>query len=302
MYDLISIGSISIDMYFQGDSLTNDGDRFNLAIGGKYQVEHFHAGLGGGAANVAIGVQKKGYKTAVWGKIGENQFKNLILKHLKDNDITSELCDEEKDYIKISSILLSSKGERTIIHYETPHEHIIKTAEDLKKIEKTKVLYLSNLWRVPLEERKQILSHAQSHNIITIMNLGIADCRRSIEQIESLLHHTNILIINTHEFAEVVKKPIHKLDFKKDITDLLPILKTKIVAITDGRNGSYAYLNGDILYEPAVKVSQVIDSTGAGDAFSAGFIAGYLEKANIEFALHLGNKHGALIVQKIGAN
>ena len=50
MYDLISIGSISIDMYFQGDSLTNDGTRFNLAIGGKYLVEHFHGGLGGGAA------------------------------------------------------------------------------------------------------------------------------------------------------------------------------------------------------------------------------------------------------------
>lgn len=302
MYDLISIGSISIDMYFQGDSLTNDGTRFNLAIGGKYQVEHFHAGLGGGAANVAIGVQKKGYKTAVWGKIGENQFKKLILKHLKDNDITSELCDEEKDYIKISSILLSSKGERTIIHYETPHEHIIKSVADLKKVEKTKVLYLSNLWRVPLEERKQVLSHARSHNIITIMNLGIADCRRPIEQVEFLLHHTDILIVNTHEYAEVVKKPIHELDFKKNITDLLPILKTKIVAITDGKNGSYAYINGGIIYEPAVHVSRVFDTTGAGDAFSAGFIAGYLEKENVEHALKLGNKHGAKIVQKIGAN
>lgn len=302
MYDLISIGSISMDMFYQGDSLTHDKERFNLAMGGKYQVEHFHAGLGGGAANVAIGVAKHGYKTAVWGKIGKNQFKELILQHLKNHDISSSLCELEDDYTKISSILLSPNGERTIIHYETPHEHIIKSPEDLKKVELTKVLYLSNLWRVPLEERKQILSHAQIRTITTIMNLGVADCRRPSEQIESLLHHINILIINTHEFAEMIKKPVNEIDFKKDITELLPILKTKIVAITDGKNGSFAYINGGILYEPAVKVSHVSDTTGAGDAFSAGFIAGYLEKENIEHALKLGNKHGAQIVQKIGAN
>ncbi len=302
MYDLICIGSISIDMFYQGASLTNDKTRFNLAIGGKYQVDHFQAGLGGGAANVAIGVAKHGYKTAVWGKIGKNQFKELILQHLKNHNISSSLCELEDDYTKISSILLSPDGERTIIHYETPHEHIIKSPGDLKKIELTKVLYVSNLWRVPLEERKQILSYAASHDIMTLMNLGIADCRRPVEQIESLLHHTNILILNTHEFAEIAKKPLQEIEFKKDITDLLPSLKTKILAITDGKNGSYAYVDGEVLYEPAVKVSVVSDTTGAGDAFSAGFIAGYLEKENITHALKIGNKHGAKIVQKIGAN
>ena len=80
MYDLITIGSISIDMYYKGDSLTQKEGRFNLAVGGKYLVDHFYSGLGGGAANVAIGVQSHGFKTAIVGKIGENQFKPLIEK------------------------------------------------------------------------------------------------------------------------------------------------------------------------------------------------------------------------------
>ena len=302
MYDLLCIGSISVDLYYQGDSLTNDGERFNLAIGGKYQVDHFHAGLGGGAANVAIGVQKEGYKTAVWGKIGENQFKDLILSHLKTHGITATLCELEKDFTKISSILLSPKGERTIIHFETPHEHIIKTEKDLKKLDGAKLVYMSNLWRVPLDERKKILSYAHSQNMITIMNMGVADCRRPIEQIESLLHHVSILVLNTHEFAEMVKIPVKNINFKKDITDLLPSLKSKLVAITDGPHGSYGYLKGKVHHETAVKMVRVVDTTGAGDAFSAGFISGYLEKEDLQFALHLGNKHGARIVQKIGAN
>lgn len=302
MYDLICIGSISIDMYFQGDSLTNDSNRFNLAIGGKYQVNYFHAGLGGGAANVAIGVQAEGFKTAVWGKIGENQFKDLILKHLKTHGIPSSLCELEEGYSKISTILLSPSGERTIIHYETPHEHIIKSVSDLKKLDGAKAVYLSNLWRVPLEERKQILAHATEQKILTVMNLGIADCRRPVEQITTLLHHANILILNTHEFAEMVKKDIKDIDFKSDVTNLLPILKNKIVAITDGAAGSYAYVDGGILHEQAVKVAKIADTTGAGDAFSAGFISGFLEQSNVQHALHLGNKHGARVVQRIGAN
>jgi len=302
MYDLITIGSISIDMYYKGDSLTQKEGRFNLALGGKYLVDHFYAGLGGGAANVAIGVQGQGFKTAILGKIGENQFQALVEKHLKDHGITQELCQLEKDYMKISSILLSSEGERTILHYETPHEHILRTDKDLECIEKAKVVYMSNLWRVPLDERKKILSHAYHKKILTVVNLGIADCRRSIEQIEALIEHVNVLIVNTHEFAEIVKKPFDSIDFKKDITDLLPSLKTKIVIVTDSENGSYAYISGGVLHEPAQPVSKVVDTTGAGDAFSAGFISGYLKTNNVQSAMHEGSKHAVKIIQKIGAN
>lgn len=302
MYDLITIGSISVDTYYKGDSLTQEGDRYTLAIGGKYSVDHFYAGLGGGAANVAIGAQCLGLKTAIMGKIGDNQFKALIEKHLKDHNIPSALCQMEKDYTKMSSILLSHTGERTIINYETPHEHILRNDSDLRSLEKTKAIYMSNLWRVPLDERKKILSHVNTKEILAVMNLGIADCRRSVEQLEALLHHVDILIVNTHEFAELVKKPFDELDFKKDITYLFPSLSSKIVVITDGENGSYAYSQGTVFYEPAPSVSKVIDTTGAGDGFSAGFIAGYIKNKDIRSAMHEGAKRSAIIIQKIGAN
>jgi len=302
MYDLISIGGISIDMFYQGTSLTNDKTRFNLAIGGKYQVDHFHAGLGGGAANVAIGVQSEGFKAAVMGKVGENQFEGLIHKHLKDHNLTDALIQKEKDYMKISSILLSPEGERTIIHYETPHEHIIKTDKDLESLENTKMIYMANLWRVSLHERKRILSHLHQKNIITAVNLGIADCRRPLEQLKAILQYIDILIINTHEFAEIAKQKYEDLDFKKDVLPFALSLSSKITVITDGGNGSFAYAEGRVYDEPAHPVSKILDTTGAGDAFSAGFLAGYLEKKDIQYAMHLGSKHAVKVIQKIGAN
>ena len=54
MYQLVSVGDITMDMYFQGETLTQEDGRFSLAIGGKYYAEMFHSGLGGSAANVSI--------------------------------------------------------------------------------------------------------------------------------------------------------------------------------------------------------------------------------------------------------
>jgi len=302
MYDLITIGNVSIDMYYSGDSFTQKDGRFQLAVGGKYMADHFYSGLGGGAANVAIGIKQKGLSVAIMGKIGKNQFKAIIEKHLKDHDIPLSLCQIEEDYTKISSILLSPEGERTIINYETPHEHILRTDADLAHLDNTKAIYMSNLWRVPLDERKKILSHVFHKNILTAINLGIADCRRSIEQLEALLEHVKILIVNTHEFAESVKKPIEQIDFKKDIVHLFPSLASKIVVITDGEKGAYAYATGNVFYEAAPEVTKVRDTTGAGDGFSAGFLSGYLTKNDIQAALHEGAKRSAIIIQKIGAN
>lgn len=302
MFDLITIGSISIDMYYKGNSLTQSKDRFTLAIGGKYLMDHFYSGLGGGAANVAIGVQKQGFKTAVVGKIGNNTFKKMIIEHLESHEISHSMCQYEDDYMKISSILLSPNGERTIIHYETPHEHILEVEEDLHKFDKAEIVYMSNLWRVPLAEREKILSHAHAAGLLTIANLGIADCKRPTEQIQGLLQHVDILIINTHECAELLKKQFSSIDWHSDITKNVAYLKDKIVVVTDGANGSFSYVDGVVTHVTALRANKVLDTTGAGDAYSAGFISGYLKTKNVESSMRLGAKLGSHIVQKIGAN
>ncbi len=302
MYDLITIGSISIDMYYQGDSLTQTQDRFTLAIGGKYLVNHFYSGLGGGAANVAIGVQKQGFKAAIVGKIGNNPFKKMVLEHLESHGVAHSMCHFEDDYMKISSILLSPSGERTIIHYETPHEHILAVEEDIHRFEKAEIVYMSNLWRVPILEREKILSHAHSSGVLTIVNLGIVDCKRPIEQIGGLLQHVDILIVNTHECSELLKKQFSTIDWHSDIAKDVAYFKDKVIVVTDGVNGSFSYVDGVITHVSAHKVTKVIDTTGAGDAYSAGFIAGYLRTKNIELSMRLGAKLGAQMVQKIGAN
>lgn len=302
MYDLITVGNISIDLYFSGDSLTHSKERFQLAIGGKYTVDGFYECVGGGAANVAIGVERAGLQTAIVAKIGETRFKPVLMDMLKKHGVSSRLCHTHDTYIKISAILLAPSGERTIVNYETPHEHIIRHESDLEQFENTRAIYLSNLPFVPLEERKKILAHAHTKNIKTIVNLGTKDCRRPTEQILRLLHHADIIILNAHEFAELVKRDYEHIDLSVSIQKVVPELATKLIVITDGKKGSYAYQNGSVLHQPALHAEKVVDTTGAGDAFTAGFIAELLKTSDVGKALHAGAHYAVKIIQKIGAN
>ncbi len=302
MIDLIAIGNISIDFYFQGETLTKTRDRFTLAIGGKYLTDYFYETLGGGGANVAIGVSRHGFKSAIIGAIGNNQFKDIIKKHLHDHSISDEFCVHKDNYMKISSILLSPSGERTIINYETPHEHIFESKEDLNHLTKTGLVYMSNLPRVPLEERIHVLSFLKQHDIKIALNFGIKDCRRPFHQILPLITKANYLILNAHEFCELTKHSYEAVDFKKDIRKYIHADYDMTLIITDGKKGSYGYVGDKVVHVKAVVPSKVVDTTGAGDGFTAGFLSGILKQKTVPEAMELGAQYASKIIEKVGAN
>jgi len=304
MLDLICLGSVSIDLYYKGTSLTEDEGRFELAIGGKYYVDHFYEGLGGGGANIAIGVSKAGLKSGLIAKIGDNPFKSVICKKLDDAHITyKEYCDIEDEYTNISSILLNANGEKTIINYRTPHETLIKCADDYKKIDKTKAIYMANLAKVSLDERIEILSYAQSVGKKVFANLNVTDCRRPLHEVMNFFEKVDVLIINAYEYADIVKSPYHTIDFHSNIIDtFIPFTKKHLLVITDGRKGSYAYHDSNVFHQKAIESSKVLDTTGAGDAYTAAFIAAYLMTSDIQKSMKAGAEYAVKILNKVGAN
>ena len=75
----------------------------------------------------------------------------------------------------------------------------------------------------------------------------------------------------------------------------------KLVIITRSENGSVAILNNEITKCDSIKVDKVLDLTGAGDLFAAGFLKEYLDKSDIKKCLKTGSKLAAQVIQKIGA-
>jgi len=303
MYDLISIGNISIDIFFQGNSLTYADNRFQFAVGGKYFADSIVESLGGGGSNVAIGASRHGLKTAVLGHIGNNPFKSMILEKLKNNSVSTSLCQYVDNYFNISSIFLTEKGERSIVHFTSPHQHILSNNNDNHTLLSSQIVYMGNLQHVSLTEKCELLHFFKKNNKKVIVNFGANDCRRDREQLKQLLKPIDTLIINGHEFSDMVKVDFLKIDFTQNIIKkYIPYLSGKSVIITLGEKGSFAYLNDTVFHQKAYPVKKIVDTTGAGDAFTAGFISGLIKTQSFSQALDYGAKYSSKIISQIGAN
>lgn len=302
MYDLISVGNVSIDVYYKGKSLTHNGERFQLAIGGKYFCDFFSIEVGGGGANVAIGLANFGYKVALLGRICDNFFTKTVLDRLKNKKVSTEYCLVEKNYFNISTVLLSETGEKTIVNYRTQEKGFLNNSKHIKQLMNTKAVYMGNLADVELADREKVLKLLKEKKVTTIVNLGVKDCRQPTEEIVKLLENVGVLILNAHEFADVVKKLYKDMDFKKNLIQEYSFLKNKVVILTDGENGSYGYTNEKVYFQEPRKVDKIVDATGAGDAYTAGFIAEYLKSKDIAKAMANGAHYAVRILTKIGAN
>lgn len=303
MYDLISIGNISVDVFFQGSSLTFRDNRFQFAIGGKYFADSVVESLGGGGANVAIGASKHGLKTAVFGHIGNNPFKSMILEKLKLHSVSTALCQYVDNYFNLSSIFLTDKGERSIVHFTSPHQHIFSDSVDKSSLLNSKIVYMGNLQHVSFTEKCDLLRFFKKNNTRVIVNFGANDCRRPKDQLEQLLNPIDMLIVNGHEFSDMIKVNFSEIDFTLDVVEkYVPHLSEKNIIITMGEKGSYAYINEKVIHQKAYPVKNIFDTTGAGDGFTAGFISGILKDMPIHEAMDTGAKYAMKIISQIGAN
>jgi fructokinase len=144
---------------------------------------------------------------------------------------------------------------------------------------------------------KYVISLAKKNKIKIAMSLSDIFCvtRHREDFFKLLIYDLNILIGNENE--------INKLMQKNNLLDSINVLKKldKIIIITRSESGSIAILNNEITNCKSVKVEKVLDLTGAGDLFAAGFFKEYLNNSDIKKCLKTGSNLAAQVIQKIGA-
>jgi fructokinase len=176
------------------------------------------------------------------------------------------------------------------------------TNEDINEdyIKDYEIIFLEGyLWDKGMSEEmfKHIINLAKKNNIKIAMSLSDIFCvsRHREDFFKLLKNDLNILIGNENEINELMQK--------KNLLDSMNELKNinKLIIITKSENGSVAILNNEITNCESIKVDSVLDLTGAGDLFAAGFLKEYLDRSNIKKCLQAGSKLAAQVIQKIGA-
>jgi fructokinase len=144
---------------------------------------------------------------------------------------------------------------------------------------------------------KHAINIAKKNNVKVAMSLSDIFCvTRHKEDFYNLLKNDlDILIGNENE--------INELTNKKNLLDSINQLKNinKLIVITRSENGSVAIKDNEVIDCNSTKVDKILDLTGAGDLFAAGFLKEYLDKTDIKKCLATGSVLASKIIQRIGA-
>lgn len=290
VFDIVTFGSAVVDTFI--DTEFNEKTKsFNYPAGSKILAHSMKSDIGGGATNTAVAFSRFGFKTGCICKIGNDNAGEDILRMLKKEKI--KFLGSRANSPTGHSIILDSKSHsRTILTYKGIADTI--KPKEIQPFD-SKWLYFSSAMKDSLKSQESLAKKLCKTG--TKLALNPTEYVIKNVDISNLLKLTDILILNKEE-AELLCK---KYKTGKDIFSGLRKLGPKIVVITDKNNPVYAY-GGNKKYSiiPNKKI-KVVERTGAGDAFAAGFVSGVMAKMNLQECLELGVKESESVIQYFGA-
>jgi sugar/nucleoside kinase (ribokinase family) len=240
----------------------------------------------------------QGFKVAYCGKVGHDKEGDQILKELKERKIDVSMCLRDKEYSTAYSAILSlPEEERTVLIYRGAC-HFLKEAQLPKaKILKTKWFYLAPLSGQTANLFESLLAWGLEHKIKVAVNLSLEQINWGFSRLKPLLKLIDLLILNQEEAALLVGKTVQD---EKETMRELSRHTNGLVIITKGGEGSLVS-DGKIIFQAGALDQKVVEKTGAGDAFAAGFLAGLLKQNTIEYAIQLATANATSCMLKVGA-
>ena len=308
---ILGIGNAIVDVFVKvnDDFLLKNGlTKGSMKLLEKKEFESLKSTIkiekieaGGSVANTMAGIAYLGGHPSFIGKINSDEFGKIYKKSLEKIKVSFLLSEKEESFSTGASIIfITPDSERTMCTYLGISSQLSK--EDIKEdyIKDYKIIFLEGyLWDKGISEEmfKHVINLSKKNNIKIAMSLSDIFCvkRHRDDFFKLLKNDLNILIGNENEINELMQK--------NNLLDSINELKSidKLIVITRSENGSVAVLNNEIINCESSEVKKVLDLTGAGDLFAAGFLKEYLEKSNIKKCLQTGSELAAKIIQKIGA-
>jgi len=300
MYDVITIGSATVDALARTEFCEMIHDKHKeeciaYPVGAKILMEELILTIGGGGTNTAVSLARLGHKVAFLGKIGSKYNSKRVVHQLKKEKVDTSLIVRSKTGRTGYSIILDSKKhDRTILSFRGSNNDLGFNEINLKKL-KTKWFYFSSMIGKSFKTLEKIAGYAEKNNIKITFNISSYLAKKGKKYLKNILKKTEILVLNKEEAELLVGKDDIKTLLKK-----LNKIGPNIVAITDGKHGVYVYGN-NYIYSGKPHNIEIVETTGAGDAFASSFLCGIIRKNNIEFALKLGMTNAESVIQHHGA-
>lgn len=322
MFDVITIGSATLDAFIETDlasivsvsQMNTKRDFMSYPYGSKIEIDKFDFKTGGGGLNTAVNFAKLGLKTSAILKIGEEYEGENISSIMKKAHVdTSNLIHSKEHSTGFSIILISFQGDRTVLAHRGANAHLKKSEINFDAIKNSKWLYIAPLNGDSTKVLDDIAQFAEKNDVNMAINVGTSSIKKGPKYLEKILKTAEVVIMNREEATMLTEISIRpdtkeeKFSDKKIHPDMVKMLKklksthAKIVIITDGKDGAYAF-DGKKYYHAPEFPAKVVSTLGAGDAFASTFVATLsLTNNDIQKSLGAASIVAASTVEKFGA-
>jgi len=252
---------------------------------------------GGSVANSIVGISQLGDKAGFIGKISDDEFGKNYEEGLKKEDV-EYFYSKKKEKLPTGTclILITPDSERTMCTFLGTAGKINEEDVSSDAIKKSEIIFLEGYLWDEGEPKKAFDKAINSANKVA-MSLSDLFCvdRHKPHFLNLVKSKLDIIFANEQEIKSLIeaKNFDEVINFSKQLN--------KLVIVTRGEKGAVAVNGVEVVESDIQKNLKVIDLTGAGDLFAAGFLHGYINKLSIKDCLEKGTEMSSKVIQQIGA-
>ena len=252
---------------------------------------------GGSVANSIVGISQLGHEVGFIGKVSDDNFGSKYEEGLKKENV-KYFYSKKKEELPTGTclILVTPDSERTMCTFLGTAGKINENDVSSDAIKKSEIILLEGyLW----DEGEPKKAFDKAINVANKVAMSLSDqfCvdRHKPHFLDLVKNKLDITFANEQEITSLIeaKNFSEVINFSKQLN--------KLIVVTRGEKGAVA-VNGEEVFECDIhKNLKLVDLTGAGDLFAAGFLYGYINKSSIKNCLEKGTEMSSKIIQQIGA-
>jgi len=246
---------------------------------------------GGQAANTAVALARMGFRCGFLGKVGDDEMGDFLLESLEDVDKSHLQRGGDSG---VCLCILDQHGERANAVFPGCNDTISLDDSDVDYVRGSKVLHLTSFCNEKILELQRQLLEQDPSDVIVTFDPGEIYSRLGLDAVQKILRSTRVLFATMEELKLMTGK-----EPQRAAEDIIRC-GTDIVVCKRAERGSEIISAGGSITIPAVHAESVVDRTGAGDVYAAGFIAGLLLKLPLERCGRLASEAAALSISAYG--
>lgn len=287
-FDVVGLGALNLDELYIVERLLDD-DEGEVVFAGAYP--------GGSAANTVYALAKLGLHTGFLGAVGDDEAGKILLESFESVGVdTSRIAIKAKTRTGRALGFVDAEGRRTLYIEPGANNLLRKSDIGLSYFSRVRLVHLTSFVDPKQFLIQSELVQALPSQCLVSFASGALLARRGIRVLRPVLKRTHALFVNRRELELLAATNDLAVGAQK-------LLKAgpQIVAVTLGAEGSYVTDGTQEHRLKALRPKKVVDTTGAGDAFAAGFLYGLLQKKRLEECARLGMQVARYALTKLGA-